>query len=138
MVSKQGYPSISNYHLPNEVSFYSSKCPFSCFSGQCPMILDYSLDSFIFALLITLFELTKYSVCLYLTLYLLSFFHKLTFGFPCICYLLNVLKQSPNQSAQEALMFFFVCICNICNKKYSRCYNFVYHFFDTCLTLNIC
>ena len=31
MVLKQGYPSTSNYHLPNQVPFYSSKCPFLLF-----------------------------------------------------------------------------------------------------------
>ena len=30
MVFKQGYLSISNCHLPNEVPFCSSKCPFLC------------------------------------------------------------------------------------------------------------
>ena len=37
MVFKQGYLSISNCHLPNEVPFF---CSFRC----CPMILDYSLN----------------------------------------------------------------------------------------------
>ena len=39
------------------------------------------------------------SVKLYSTFYFIFFFHVVTFGFSCGCYLLNALRHNPNHSA---------------------------------------
>ena len=61
--------------------------------------------------------LTKYSVCLRSTLYLLLFFLIITFSFFCTWKQLKPLCMTS---------FTSVCCLRICNNKYSRCYDFVY------------
>ena len=61
-------------------------------------------DSLFCTLLVTLFTyaIIKRAILLNSYFYFLIF-HKITFGFPCTCYLLNTLKRSSNHSATEAL-----------------------------------
>ena len=76
------------------------------FYGVFPhLFLVHSLST----LFIKIFTITlsKFSLCLYSTFYLLFFSHKVTFVFSCICYLLNILKHSSNHSVCKALNICF-------------------------------